>query len=253
MMYDISSNDNPQVKKVVSLHTAKGRALHNLFLAEGIRTCSTILTSPLKPTMLYTTHTMQAEAQNIVALSGKHCPITVVADHVMEKMSSTMTPPGLLLTCAIPTSTPYQGELPAIALEQINDPGNMGTIIRTAIACNLTHIIRIGGADVWSPKVVMASAGLIGHITTHQMTIESFVQATHTIQRCALVTDQTAEPIESIKANKTILIIGNEAHGISEELLSYAHTQATIRMAGPAESLNAAVATSIAMYQTMMK
>jgi|SRR3972149_7531201 len=237
-MNTILSRTNPEIKKIASLHQTKYRKQSGLFLAEGLRVITTLIQSGMQPAALYATERLKQDALDLYPES------TLVADEVMEKISSARTPSGIVGVFAIPKSRP-KVTAPGLVMAQIADPGNMGTLIRSAAAMNIKHIVVVEGVDPWSPKVVQASAGTIGSVHVHQISWQELTAQKH--QLCALVVDGGKAP-DQLDLKNYVLVIGSEAHGIKPEWLADCQEQLTLPMPGKTESLNAGVAGSIALY-----
>mmetsp|Transcript_8427 Transcript_8427/g.13769 ORF Transcript_8427/g.13769 Transcript_8427/m.13769 type:complete len:204 (+) Transcript_8427:547-1158(+) len=172
-----------------------------------------------------------------------------------RQMSAAVTPSGILAVFGIPSS-PLSHELtgPGVVLANISDPGNMGTLIRTAAALGVRTVVIQEGSDPWSPKVVQASAGMIGHVCLFQSAWDQVMklQLQEGIETCALVVQGGEQPrsiCDRVDAKRLLLVVGNEAHGIPPDVLQGCQHRMTIPMPGDGvESLNASVAGSIAMY-----
>lgn len=245
----IISLTNPEVKTVVSLHMPKYRKALNQFIAEGIRTCKTLLDAGFEPERIYATAALFPDALEI---SGNDRSITEVTPEVMEKMTAATTPSGILMVFPIP-ETPILEKLTAgLVLAQIFDPGNMGTLIRTAAAMNVKTVVCIEGSDCWSPKVVQASAGTIGLLNIFQISWQTLQEHKQALKLCALVVKDGMHPNE-LDLAQSLIVVGNEAHGIPEEWVNACEQKLTLPMPGRAESLNAAVAGSIALYTAFSK
>ena len=128
---------------------------------------------------------------------------------------------------------------------EISDPGNMGTLIRTAAAMNIAHVIIIGGTDPYSPKVIQSTAGSFATITLYQTTLPILIN--QKLDLCALVVKDGQTPDKINLADK-FLVVGNEAHGLNEEQIKACSSKLTIPMPGHTESLNAAIAGAIGLY-----
>ncbi len=242
-MKTISSRTNPAIKHAASLHNKKYRAKHQQFIAEGLRSVSTLIHSNNLPEALYVTENRVSDAQKLV----DEYRIYLVEDHVMEKISSTSTPSGIVGVFPIPPEPSPDTLGAGIVLAQISDPGNMGTLIRTAAALNTQSIVIIQGTDPWSPKVVQASAGTIGIVSIFQWSWDKLQTHKGKNKLCALTIAGGKKPAE-IDFKHTLLVVGSEAHGIPEERVANCDEKLTLPMPGGAESLNAAVAGSIALY-----
>lgn len=242
-MKTIISRSNEEIKLVSELHNTKGRKEHNLFLAEGLRTCTTLIKGGMKIKQIYT---LEEHYEPMKKLANYDL-VTVVPGPVMEKISALTTPSGIVATFEIPAQSAFSELKPGLVLAQISDPGNMGTLIRTASALNITNVVIVEGADVWSPKVIQATAGTIAHVKIFSCSWDALVQWKKDLQLCALVVKGGKAPHE-IDAKNLLLVVGNEATGIAIPWLRNCNSYMTIPMPGKAESLNAAVAGSIASY-----
>ena len=259
----ISSPVHPFIKHIVQLHQAKARKQHNQTFAEGYRTLLTLNKAGIIFDVLYAT----AEQEEHIAEFQAH-EIIVVTPAVMAKISAAVTPSGLLGTFTRPTSTSmshYTAQdlnltttlMPALALAQLQDPGNMGTLLRTAAACAIKTVFCIEGTDPWSPKVIQASAGTLASLTLLEWSWQELIlykNTTRDFKLCALVPTGGAQPtqLEPNFSRQNILVVGSEAHGIAPEHLEQCDSFLSLPMPGGTESLNAAVAGSIALYITQV-
>jgi len=236
----ITSRTNQTVKLVYSLHSKKGRDSHGQFIAEGVRTITTMLSHDLDLIQLYITE------NSPISIKCSQELVTHVTPDVMQKMSSSKNPCGYLALFAIPEK-PQSPITHGIVLANITDPGNMGTLIRTAAAVNTKTVVIIDGVDPWSPKVIQASAGTIAAVVVHQLSWQELIIAKKEMPLYALVVKDGKKP-QNITDHNALLVIGSEAHGIPREWLTDCTALITIPMPGGTESLNAAVAGSIALY-----
>lgn len=259
-MHTITSRQHPEIKKICTLHTAKGRAIEQLFIAEGSRTCTTLLKSTIPLAHIYFTGQELSngrlaiqEAHRTVIESQKlsEKQITIVSPAVMEKISTVTQPSGILALFKIPSSTTKDVQ-PGLVLAQIADPGNMGTLIRSSAAMNIQTVIIVEGVDPWSPKVVQASAGTIGFVDIITLSWQQLLTKKKNFTLTALVID-SPHTIEAVSLQNTLLVVGSEAHGIPNNWIQDCEQTATIAMPGKTESLNAAVAGSIALYMMSKK
>jgi len=242
-MKQIQSLTNHLVKEVVKLHTAKHRKDLGKFIAEGVRCSSALAESGAKLLTLFATERMIETAQTI-ATADK---IFAVSDAVMQKMSTSNSPSGLLGVFEIPMPPPLVDLSVGLVLARVADPGNMGTLIRSAVAMGKSTIVVIEGADPWGPKVVQASAGAIGNANIFELSWQELLAITSRPPLCALVIEGGQKPSD-IELQKALLVVGSEAHGIPPEWIHSCDTHLTLPMKSGVSSLNAAVAGSIALY-----
>lgn len=243
----ITSKQNESVKKIVSLHTSKGRQEYQQFIAEGLRTLERFERAGHLPTELY----MTENAYNQMNIYPGINP-TFVTDDVMQKMSTLSTAPGVLAvfdySTLIKTLSTVTKQTHGLVLADLQDPGNIGTLIRSAAAFDCDTVITIGGADPLAPKVIQASAGTIASMKLITCSWQELIDYQNRPALCALVVDQGTMQLEDLKQHHPMLVIGNEAHGLPTTWSQSCKTKFTIPMNAAAESLNAAIAGSIALF-----
>ncbi len=244
----ITSRTHEDVKLVTSLHDKKGRTEHHKFIAEGLRTCSTLAKTGTKLVQMYTTEENLEAVREFV----KNFFITIVEDHVMQKMSTATTPSGILAVFEIPKQTNFAELTSGLVMANITDPGNAGSLIRTCAALNIKNIVLIDGVDIWSPKVVQASAGCLNQVKIMDTSWETLLKWKKELKMYALVVKGGKAPSE-MNFENSLLIVGNEAHGIPKDWLREVDGYVTIPMPGNVESLNAAVAGSLGLYLAFNK
>ncbi|HTA26960.1 MAG TPA: RNA methyltransferase [Bacteroidia bacterium] len=237
---------NAQIKLVKSLHLKKNREQMHLFIAEGKKMVDELLASP------------HIEIVHIYA-SGDYYgnkPFTKVTEAEMKKISALTTPPNILAVCRIPSESSTIPDLDkelVLILDDIRDPGNLGTIIRIADWFGIKYIFCTAECvDAYNPKVVQASMGSIARIKVDYKNLRGVLQqcSDKQIKVYGAKLDGTNILNEQLNPNG-VLIIGNESNGISPELSTYITNAIKIPSSphgpsgGGAESLNAAMATAI--------
>lgn len=239
----IESRQNAAIKHASSLHCPKNRAKYQEFIAEGERVCQTLISAGFVPIALYAVLDMYAQAD---ALKSAQRPI-VVSQSVMEKLSPSTSPSGIIGIFKIP-KTPQNPTLkPGLVCANIHNPGNLGTLIRSCAAMGYTTIVTVDGTDPWGPKVIQASAGTIGLVTVLHMTWEQLIAARGSLSLYALVAAGGQSPA-SLNLSNALFVAGNEAHGIPNEWIDMCDQTLTLPMPGNTESLNVATAASIVLY-----
>ena len=244
-----------QSKLIASLRLGKYRTEEGLFIVEGVKMVSELLASNFKIKTIFATQAW---------IAGKHLPrdrylvdIEEISEDELKKISVLNTPNQVLAVAFIKTyNTPEI--LPdewVLALDQIRDPGNMGTIIRTADWFGIKRIVASAGTvDLWNPKVVQASMGSIFRMPVHYINLAAWLEEAqkHTPIYGAFM---EGSPIDGITFSKQgILVIGSESHGISSATEALITKKITIPSARTdnqigAESLNASLATAILCYE----
>lgn len=241
----ITSTQNPTIKLLRSLHEKKGRIIHQQFLAEGLRICSTLSKGNIKLAQLYATESHYNKALTITDKDS----ITLVSDEVMNKISFAATPSGIVGLFNIPKEPKTELLGTGLVMATISDPGNMGTLIRTAAALAIQSVVIVQSVDAWNPKVVQASAGTLSQVTIFTMQWPQLITLAkqNNIKLSALTVTGGKDP-KKISDENRLLVVGSEAHGLPKDWIFDCDETITIPMPGDVESLNAAVAGSIALY-----
>lgn len=238
----VSSLENPLVKRAVALQHKKFRAEYKQCLVEGLRAITTCLQAGWSLEQIFILEEMLLElpehfdAYNVV----------VVSDGLMKKMSRMVTPAGILAIFYTPIPARLNTLEPGLVLAQLQDPGNAGTLIRTAAALGLKTVVFVESVDSWSPKVIQASAGTIALVNVYTISWQELVAHKGNSKLCALVVSG-GKSITTGTHNR-LFVIGSEAHGLPQTWLEQCDELITLPMPGGTESLNAAVAGSIALY-----
>ena len=183
--------------------------------------------------------------------------VYIVKDSVFKTMASTINPSGMLALCKknIKTLTDLLDKGPncVLILENLQDPGNMGTIIRTAEAFGVDFVaITKNSVDVYNRKVLRATAGAIFHISIVQDIDLTDIQLIkdNGLELCVTSLDAVKYHTQIDFSKKNAIVIGNEANGVSENLKAMSNTLVKIPMVGKSESLNASVAASLILYES---
>lgn len=244
----LSSLQNSEIKDLVSLQTSKGRSKLKKCLFQGLRTIETGLNSKLKLDKIYVTEPNLSKVSDLV-FSEK---IILITEQIAQKISTVKESSGLIATFFIPDSLSCHDIGPGVVLAQISDPGNMGTLIRTAAACDVKNVIIVEGVDPWSPKVIQSSAGTIAFVNIFALSWSDLLIRKKNLKLCSLVV-KNGISIKDINSSESLLVVGNEAHGLPTEWQRDCDALVTLPMPGDTESLNASVAGSIALYLAYVK
>lgn len=249
----ITSNSNPQVKNIIQLvKKAKARNEQRLFVVEGVKMFAEAPKEWIRQVYVSESFETKKEHKELLA----HVSCEVVSDSVFKTMSDTQTPQGILALLQQPS---YGVEdllnQPAhlLVLEDIQDPGNLGTMFRTGEGAGISGIIMSRGTvDVFNPKVVRSTMGSIFRVPFFvaedlKGIIEELKRrgvkhyAAHLLGSCSYD--------EPDYTGATAFLIGNEGNGLSDDIASLADCRIRIPMAGQVESLNAAIAATLLMYE----
>lgn len=251
----ITSSANQQMKRVMQLNKkAKTRYEQRVFVVEGIKMC---MEAPKEDIVaMYVSESFLLEEQNCQRLQGYSYEI--VTDHVFQNVSDTKTPQGILCLIKMPeyTMEDLLGDFQIphlLILESIQDPGNLGTIIRTGEGAGITGIImNKTTVDIFHPKTIRATMGSLYRVPfyiTNDLpnTVEYLKEKGVSMYAAHLKGSTSYDQPNYRKA--TGFLIGNEGNGLSPEISILADTWIKIPMEGKVESLNAAVATALLMYE----
>ena len=174
-----------------------------------------------------------------------------LTDRVFRLLSEVETPQNVIFTARLPEADPALARKPALLLDAVSDPGNLGTVLRTAVAFGIPVIVGEGSADPTSPKVVRSAMGALFRAALYQGDLRKVVPAMKEagVPVYAATLSEKSVPLPEVSLSGASVVVGNEAHGVSEEVRALSTGEIVIPMPGNAESLNAAVAASILMWE----
>ena len=251
----IESLNSPHVARVKALIGSRGvkeRKAAGQFVAEGLQCAREALVSTSGPRIetLYLTGNGRSKVEEVADLSSFN--VVDVSDEVMKEMSETITPQGILAVCTIPqvnlNSIALNGSRRFIYLSEVQDPGNAGTILRSADAFAMDAVITSpGSVDMYSPKVVRSTAGSLWHIPVFESVTIAEVLAIG-VKAFSLGAAGSKNLSQYQMSGDTLAVFGNEARGLSTEQNVDSIDVVSIPMPGNAESLNLSAAASIVMY-----
>jgi len=233
-----------QYKLITSLQQKKYRQKHQLFVAEGIKVVNELLESTLTLEKIFVVEGY--EVGNIEANK-----VVVISESELKRISSLKTPNKLLALFKIPDSLLAIKECFSIALDAVNDPGNLGTIIRLCDWFGVTQLLcSKNTVDCYNQKVIQSTMGSITRVTISYIDLEDFIKNT---ELPVFSADMDGENIYTADLPKNgVLVMGNEANGISSEINNLVKNKVTIPRFGKTqktESLNVATATAILLSE----
>lgn len=245
-MKTITSSQNEWLKSVAKLKDRKECAKRGLCLVETYKIVKECLNKGIVTEIILTRTQYQKHGE-------LYQKLTVIEDNLGAKLSSTNATDGIFAIVTIPERKNVSSDK-ILVLDHLQDPSNLGAIIRTAYACDYETIYLLGSVYPYSAKVVRSSMGYVFDITLQEVTITDIKEQKEQGYAC-LCADMNGENVFTSKAmpKKHMLIIGNEGHGISEELRQLVDRTLSIPMANRVESLNASVSAGIMMYQINQK
>ena len=256
-MQVISSKDNELVKHIKKLKDKKYRNENNEYIIEGVKLIEEAVkeNAKIKKVIICedTTRTYEIPTNIMLGIAKYEC--VYVTDKIFSFITQVTNPQGIMAIVEKNTKgqeIDYTQDI-IIALDDVQDPGNLGTILRTADSVNLKQIIITKNtADPYNPKVVRSTMGAIYRVKVIEC--DDLLETLKQVKRNkfkVLVTSlgDNSKNIYDMKYNKKVLVIGNEANGVEERIMNMADEKVKIPMLGRTESLNAAVATGIVLYE----
>ena len=256
---NISSRDNQYLKAARALSSKKERQAQGAFLLEGLRLCEEALKAawPLRYALVAEEELEKPRLAGLLAeLEQQNCPIYSIPANFLAQVSDTKHSQGLLLVAELP-APPI--ELPqntnfALLGDRLSDPGNLGTLLRTAWATGVQAVVLTpGSADIFSPKVVRASMGAVLRLPIYQTATDDEALALLQTRNLFLLATAAEQglPYNQIELTKPLAwILGSEAVGLSNFWQKAADKNVYLPMAPDVESLNVATAGAVLLYQT---
>jgi len=250
---------NWRLRLVRQLQQKKHRDAHRLTILEGPRMCETAAAAGADVKLVLVSEAgLRAGAPFVESQIARGVECFVLAGETLARCAPTASPQGLLALVAIPgcklPEPPYDPLTLVLWLDRVADPGNTGTLIRSADAAGATAVVAAGGADPWGPKAVRASMGSLFSLPVLQISEDDSPD---------WIADLRAAGMKAVCAGPrggawpwlvdltgpAVLVVGNEAQGISEELWSLADVNVSIPNFGQAESLNVAQAATVLLFE----
>lgn len=255
----LSSKDNVHIKRYQKLAASKKeRYADGLFVLEGVRLIEDALLEHAQLECLMVTESGAERYPALLAQADlKEVRLLVISNELGAKIAQTEQPQGAFALCRMPRQTAYQPVLARgghfLILHQLQDPGNLGMILRTADALGIDGVFLCGCCDVYSPKVIRATMGSVFRVPiwlepdTDKLLSAMGTAGVHTY---AAVIDPAAQELRSCAFDGSgAVMIGNEGNGIPAAVADACDTRLTIRMQGHINSLNAAMAAGIILWE----
>lgn len=254
---EISSPHNATFKAWKKLLSKKGREKQGRFIVEGEHLVLEAAQSkwPLDALIVSEEYGFSDDMMKLVAAYAP--PIYTIPESMFLELADTDTPQGVMMVVQKPSMThsiDNKNLSLLLAVDQVRDPGNLGTIIRTADAAGVDAILLgKGTADAFSGKVVRATQGSLFHIPLLSVDLQEKLSSLKSDQWCIIGTNlnkaKDIRQMDTTQHKKMMIIVGNEAEGVSESLEPFIDEHIKIPIFGQAESLNVGIATGILLYQ----
>lgn len=247
------SPHNPRIERVRDLRTPRGRSEHGCLAIEGPTLIAEAQRSGLAVRELYAVAAALAERRDLAELERTGTTIFILTERAFERVSDVETPTGLLAVVDLPSADPaaiLARPGTVLLLAGVSDPGNAGTLVRSAEAFGAAGVLfGKGGADPYAPKVVRAAMGSIFRLPVATVEAAWLLDAVAAARRTIVAADIDGEELgKTALPAHALLAIGNERRGVREWLPRW-DLALRIPQSGSAESLNAAVAGSVLLYE----
>jgi TrmH family RNA methyltransferase len=259
-MTDLLTERSARLVAARKLTRRAGRDTAGLFLAEGRQAVAEALADPAGVREVFATEAAAAAHRDLLAAAP--VPVRLLTEKAAAGLSETVTPQGLVAVCAlrdVAVESVVAAPPPlSVALSELADPGNAGTILRTADACGAGAVVfGAGSADPYGGKAVRASAGSLFHVdVVRAAPLASLIPALRAAGVSVLAADGGGEAaldeLTTELAGPVLWLFGNEARGVPADLARLADARVRIPMRGRAESLNLAAAAAICLYTTQL-
>ncbi len=239
-MEPIRSPRNPRVVAASRLQRVRQRKALGQTLLEGPHLIAEALSAGWIPEEVFV---QEGDVRSLSMFDGTNVIVWSVSDDILRKVAPSRNPRGPVAVMAIPPGTDLNG--PAIVLWDVADPGNAGTLVRSAGAFGFSIAATPSTVDLWSPKVLRSAAGAHGRVPISEIDSMADLSA-HVV--VASVVSGGVDPREIEVEQPVALLVGNEAHGLPPDVLAEADLRVTLPMIATCESLNAAVAGSLIAF-----
>lgn len=253
---ELTSRDNALIKEFVKLSgDAKARKKSGRFVIEGARLCEDAALSGVSIIAAFATAASKERYERQWRTVEENARMTYdVSEALSRHLSDTDSPQGVFCLCELPTRELFEVDVHGVyaALEDVQDPGNLGTILRTAEAFGVDGVLLSKGCcDLYNPKVLRASMGGVFRlpIAVADDFVGTLAAWRQRLPVLASVVDTDAVPVTKAPKNGAVIVVGNEGNGMSASAVEACSMRVTIPMDGRAESLNASMAAGILLWE----
>ena len=254
-MQKITSKDNELIKHIKKLKDKKYRDMNNEFVIEGIKLVREAIQEKAKIKQIIICDDCENyDIPKDLTYEIAKFDCIYVSKQVFNSITEVKNPQGILAVASkenTENEIDYSQDI-IVALDDLQDPGNLGTILRTVDSIGLTQIlVSKGTADCFNPKVVRSTMGAIFRVKIIECEnlMETLKQAKKHHFKVMVTSLQTENSIYDVDYNKKVIVVGNEANGVEQQIQDFADEKVKIPMLGKTESLNASVATGIVLYE----
>lgn len=238
------------------LSRRKLREAENLFLAEGVRVVEELLDADIVPRLVAVSPGLEEteRGRSLLSRLEREAPVRRLRHTDLLELAATRTSQGVLVAASIPgvglEAVALDQTTTVLALDAVQDPGNLGTLARSAAAFGCDALLCLPGTvDPWNPKAVRASAGALFRVPVVSTSLAATAEWLAAGGFTVLGADAAGQPVEEVELSARVaLVVGNEGAGLGDGARALCSRLVSVRMSGGAESLNVAVATGILLY-----
>ncbi len=255
----ITSKENTLVKRALKLRSSKSfRKKEREFIIEGARLCEdAVKSNVIIKSFLYTKKAAEKYKKAVEIIKNKALEVFIISDDILNYISDIKTPQGLVCLCTILDKTLSLDKISSkdkiIAIENIQDPSNLGTILRTAEALGISGIVLSEDCcDIYNPKALRGSMGAVFRLPffISQSLTKDIKLMDDRMKVYAAVPDKKAPSVKDLKFEAPcMVVIGNEGNGLKNETVKACFSKVSIPINGKSESLNASAAAAILMWE----
>lgn len=254
----IQSKDNKTIKRMVALSNRKYRQKYDEYVLEGIRSIRDVAkTGAIKVIVIRESKMRENTVQELLSVSDiQSVPIYIVQNPLFDKLENSVHGQGVMAIANKPKYFIDDLQITDglyVALDGVQDPGNLGTIIRTAVAAGVKAIFLLKGTvDPFNDKTVRSTMSALHKIPLYEdVSLSEFYDVIREQRITTYVTSlENSVPYQDIRyASRSLLIFGNEGNGVSKEILALSDRRISIPMYGDIESLNVSIAAALCMYK----
>lgn len=258
----LTAKNNEKIKQSIAVRdSARARRESGMFFLEGARLCSDAAQSGIEIyRAFFSLSALKKYPEGCRAVSDRADEVYEISDEIAAKLSDTKNPQGIFCVCRARAEESGGDIAPDgkyLLLENVQDPSNLGAVVRTAEALGLDGLIICGGCDIYNPKALRASMGsaLRLRVISRENAVDVIGEANAKGMLTLASTPRSdAVPVTGVDmSGGVVCVVGNEGNGVTRELTEACRTRVTIPMGGRAESLNAATAAAILIWEMVRK
>ncbi len=246
MIKEITSTQNAIIKDLMLAKTKKGALSLNACFVESEKVVKDCLNNKLNVKQIFIESAKQNKYASLIKTNNN---ITLISNAISNKISETSTPSGIYALVELPKQSEFNFNSKFLVLDSLQDPSNLGAIIRSAVAFGYTQIVCVNGVYPYSSKVIRSSMGYVFNINFLFVTEQELINLKKQHKFNLISANLNGKNLKSFNPPKSFgLVIGNEGNGVSNTIQEICDYTVTIPMNNNVESLNASISASILMY-----